>query len=289
MKLKKSDKILIVGLGLLGGSYAMALSKKGFSVSAITANSKDIEYALQKGYIQKGTTEVDSQMIAEANIIVFALYPNVFLEWIEKNAALIKAGTYITDVTGVKGAVVEKIQNMLPRGVEFISAHPMAGKEHSGICEADDGIFKEANYIVVPTNNNTPDAIELCRDLGETLGFKTVCSLTVSQHDEMIAFVSQLTHCIAVSLMCSNGDPNLVNYTGDSFRDLTRIAEINEKMWSELFLLNKAALLQEMDSYRESFDKLYEAIKQEDSETMCDMMRLSTARRKMFNKGGKII
>ena len=105
----------------------------------------------------------------------------------------------------------------------------------------------------------------------------------------MIAFLSQLTHCIAVSLMCANGDPNLVSYTGDSFRDLTRIANINEDMWSELFLLNKEALLYEMDCYRACFDKLYNAVKESDADVLKSMMRLSTERRKMFNKDGKNI
>ena len=105
----------------------------------------------------------------------------------------------------------------------------------------------------------------------------------------MIAFLSQLTHGIAISLMCANGDPNLVRYTGDSFRDLTRIANINDEMWSELFLANREALLQEMDGYRDAFNRLYDTIKDGDREAMRDMMRLSSARRKTFNEGEKLI
>lgn len=289
MNLSEVKNVLIVGLGLLGGSYAKALTRKGFDVKVITLNQDDIDYAVSEGFISGGTTTVNPDLIEQSQLIIFALYPHTFIEWIEKHGSLIKSGTIITDVTGVKGCIVEKVQNMLPTGVEFISAHPMAGKEVGGVRNADDSIFHTANYIVVPTNRNTPDGIRLCCDLGRTLGFRDISSLTVRQHDEMIAFLSQLTHGIAISLMCANGDPNLVRYTGDSFRDLTRIANINDEMWSELFLANREALLLEMDGYREAFDRLYNTIKNGDREAMRDMMRLSSARRKTFNEGEKLI
>jgi prephenate dehydrogenase len=284
MIFSKDKKILIVGLGLLGGCYAMALKKQGFSVFAITLSQEDVDYALENGIIDKGTTKVDEEFIAEADIIVFALYPNVFKKWIEENAHLIKSGTVITDVTGVKECIVYDIQSRLPKGVEFISAHPMAGREVGGVQNSDDKIFKNANYIVVPTESNTQNAIELCKSLGETLGFAKISVLSPEEHDKMIAFLSQLTHCIAVSLMCANDNEDLVKYTGDSFRDLTRIANINDEMWSELFLLNRDALLSEMDAYRETFDKLYATIKNGNREEMRDMMRTSSVRRRKFDK-----
>lgn len=289
MYLNEVKNILIVGLGLLGGSYAKALTKKGFDVKVITLKQNDIDYAVSEGFISGGTTEVDPDLIADSQLIIFALYPHTFIEWIENYGHLIKSGSVVTDVTGVKGCIVEKVQDMLPQGVEFISAHPMAGKENCGVRNSDDDIFKTANYIVVPTNRNTPDGIRLCCDLGRVLGFRDISSLTIRQHDEMIAFLSQLTHAIAVSLMCANGDPNLVRYTGDSFRDLTRIANINDEMWSELFLANREALLEEMDGYRDAFNRLYDSIKMGDRETIRDMMRLSSARRKTFNEGEKLI
>lgn len=284
MKLEKSKRILIVGLGLLGGSYAMALKKRGYTVSAITRDPHSIAYALEQGLIDEGTTAIDADLIAEADVVVFALYPNVFKAWIEKNGHLLRPGTIITDVTGVKSCVVYDIQSLLPDGVEFIAAHPMAGREVSGVRNSSDAIFAGANYIVVPTERNTEDAIELCKDLGVTLGFANVSVLSPEKHDAMIAFLSQLTHCIAVSLMCASDDPDLVQYTGDSFRDLTRIANINDEMWSELFLLNREALLKEMDAYRATFDRLYEYIKNGEREPMRDMMRLSTQRRRQFDK-----
>lgn len=284
MIIDKSKKILIIGLGLLGGSYAMALKRKGYEVSAIDISQSSIDYALEHNLIDLGTTKVDSKLITAADLIVFALYPHTFIDWVQKNGHLIKSGTVVTDVTGVKGCVVYKIQELLPEGVEFISAHPMAGREVMGVENSDDRIFKGANYIVVPTEKNTFSAIELCKSLGQELGFADVSLLPPEKHDEMIGFLSQLTHCIAVALMCAGDDPNLERYTGDSFRDLTRIANINDEMWSELFLANRDSLLSQMDSYRNAFDRLYNCVKNADREEMRSMMRFSTERRRNFDK-----
>ena len=284
MKLIKKVNILIVGLGLLGGSYAKGLKRLGFRVTAITKDKSSVEYAVDNGIIDYGTTEIEPDLIGEADLVIFALYPHVFKEWISANQKYFKSGAVLTDVTGVKGNIVRDIQEILREDVEFVAAHPMAGKEVSGVENSDDAIFKGANYIVVPTEKNTPEAIELCRNLGELLGFKQVAELTVEEHDKMIAFLSQLTHCIAVSLMCCNNTPGMEAYTGDSFRDLTRIARINDEMWSELFLWNREDLLCEMEKFKASFDELYDKIKNGDRDGMREMMRLSTTRRKLFDK-----
>ena len=284
MKLIKKINILIVGLGLLGGSYAKGLKRLGFEVNAITKDKSSVEYAVKNGIIDYGTTEIEPEIIEKADLVVFALYPHIFKSWICDNQKYFKSGAVITDVTGVKGCVVREVQDILREDVEFIAAHPMAGKEVSGVENSDDAIFKGANYIVVPTEKNTKEAIELCRNLGELLGFKQVVELSVEEHDKMIAFLSQLTHCIAVSLMCCNNTPGMEAYTGDSFRDLTRIARINDEMWSELFLSNREDLLCEMEKFKESFDELYQKVKDCDREGMREMMRLSTERRKLFDK-----
>lgn len=284
MKLSKKTNILIVGLGVLGGSYAKALKKKGYFINAITKEQKDIDFALENNIIDNGTTEIDENLIGNADLIIFALYPEIFVNWLRENQKLFKSGAIVTDVTGVKSSIVYQIQDFLREDVEYIPAHPMAGKEVSGVENSDDSIFIGANYIVVPTEKNTFAAIEICTDLGEQLGFKNVSLLTPEKHDEMIAFLSQLTHCIAISLMCCKDNSNLEKYTGDSFRDLTRIARINDVMWSELFSLNKDYLLAEMDKFRTSFNKLYDTIKEDNIDEMRAMMRYSTKRRKLFDK-----
>ena len=234
--------------------------------------------------ISRGADTPDPELIGDADLIIIALYPHTVISWIEMNQHLFKPGAVITDVTGVKGSVVGKVQKMLRDDCEFIAAHPMAGRERSGIEYSDDSIFRVANYIIVPTENNTEGAIEVCRALAETLGFARISTLSVDEHDEMIAFLSQLTHCIAVSLMCANSDPSLKKFTGDSFRDLTRIAKINDEMWSELFIANKEKLLREMDRFKKSFEELETALMRDDREKMREMMRLSTVRRTEFDK-----
>ena len=284
MKLNNETKILIVGLGVIGGGYAEALSNQGFDVSCITKEQKDIDYAIERGMIKFGTTEVDPELIQKSDLIVFALYPTVFIEWIEKYQGLFKPGTLITDVTGVKSSVVSTVQSILRDDVEFISAHPMAGRERSGVEFADSSVFKGANYIVTPTEKNTEEAIEICKELGSLLGFARISVLSPEDHDEMIAFLSQLTHCIAVALMTCNEAEGLEKYTGDSFRDLTRIAKINDAMWSELFLMNKDALIDQMDAFIDEFERMKDMLVSGDREGLRAMMRRSTERRSLFDK-----
>ena len=279
-----SKKILIVGLGLLGGSYAKALKRFGFHISAITKEQSSIDYALKEKIIDEGITEIDARIIGESDLVIFALYPHVFVEWIRDNQHLLKSGALITDVTGVKGSVVYKIQDMLRSDVEFIAAHPMAGREVSGVENSTEKMFVGANYIVTPTAKNSPEAIQTCMELGRLLGFSNVTTLSPEEHDEMIGFLSQLTHCIAITLMTCNDKENMEKFTGDSFRDLTRIARINDAMWSELFMENKDALLKQMTLFSDKFNELKVMIGNGRVEEMRQMMRHSTARRALFDK-----
>ena len=279
-----SKKILIVGLGLLGGSYARALKRFGFHISAINKDQSSIDYAIGEGIIDAGSTDLDEKLIGEADLVIFALYPHIFLEWIENNQHLLKSGCLITDVTGVKGSVVYKVQQMLREDVEFIGAHPMAGREVSGVENSTDQMFVGANYIVTPTDKNTPEAIQTCKELGRLLGFANVSVLSPEEHDEMIGFLSQLTHCIAITLMTCNDTENMEKFTGDSFRDLTRIARINDLMWSELFVANKEPLLRQMNMFMDKFASLKEMLEKEDIDGMRRMMRHSTERRALFDK-----
>ena len=284
MKIDKDTRFLIVGLGLLGGSYAKALKKQGFSVEAVTRSQSTIDYALEQGVIDGGAAFPDPDIIRRADFVVLAMYPQTLLDWVKAHQRYFKPGALITDVTGVKTCVVEPVQQMLRPDVEFIAAHPMAGRETLGVRNADDSIFRGANYIVTPTEKNTTQAIEVCEELGRVLGFARVSRLTPEKHDEMIGFVSQLTHAIAVALMTCNDIEGLEKYTGDSFRDLTRIAKINDEMWSELFLANREALLEQMDQFAAQFALMRQQLAEGDREGMRDVMRRSTVRRKALEK-----
>ena len=276
--------ILIIGLGLIGGSYARGLSKKGYQVSAIDIDPDSIGYALEQGLIRAGSTEPDPALCEAADLIVFALYPTAMIDWVKEHQHLFRPGALLTDVAGVKCGVLDVIQGMLREDLEFIGSHPMAGREVYGVRNSDENIFKIANFIVTPTEKNTPQAIAVARQLGQLLDFHTVVELDPATHDEMIGFVSQLTHAIAVSLMTCNNDQNLQDYTGDSFRDLTRIARINEKMWSELFLLNRKVLVDQIDSFTAELGRMREMLCRQDRAALEEMFRHSTRRRALFDR-----
>ena len=276
--------ILIVGLGLMGGSYARALKRLGFHVIAVDTNTDSVRWAEEQGIIDRGYDCVDEAAVRDADAAIFALYPEVFVQWIRDWQHLFKPGLRITDVTGVKACVVYDVQAALRDDVEFIAAHPMAGREVYGVRNSDDRIFRDANYIVVPTEKNTREAVEWCKSLGRLLGFRNIAELSPEQHDEMIGFVSQLTHVIAVSLMTCSDNTHLADYTGDSFRDLTRIARINDAMWSELFLMNREPLLRQMDIFLKEMHGFRDMLESGDAEGMRAKMRLSTERRALFDK-----
>ena len=282
--MNNNKKILIVGLGLIGGSYAKGLTKNGYEVYAYNRNENAIKYAIDSKIIVNGTSTLDENFISKFDRIIFSLYPSIFTKYIDSYGSYIKDNAIITDVTGVKESIVNYIQDKLSNRVEFIPAHPMAGKEVCGVENADEKIFENANYIITPTEKNTDAGISFAKEIGEILHFRKISILSPKKHDEMIAFLSQLTHCIAISLMTCKDTEGLVDYSGDSFRDLTRIANINENMWRELFLLNKNALIKEIDSFINCMSKLRNFISNEDEEKIKNMMKLSTERRKLFSK-----
>ena len=282
--INKDFKILIVGLGLLGGSYAQGLTDVGFNVGAIDINQESIDYALNEGIIKSGSTTIEQEYVSQFDLIVFALYPKVFINWLKQYQSYFKKGAIITDVTGIKSWVDKEIKSFLRDDVEYVLAHPMAGREVYGVKNSDKTIFKGANYIVIPNDKASEEAVCLVEDIGRLLGFKNVVRLSNEEHDEMIGFLSQLTHCIAVSLMTCKDSEHLVEYTGDSFRDLTRIAKINENMWSELFLLNKEELVSQITLFEEQLAKLKKTIEEENVEEMKEIMTLSTLRRSYFDK-----
>lgn len=284
MKIDKDTNILIVGLGMIGGSYAKGFAKKGILADAIDIDEDTIRYAEEHHIIRRGITTADPKLIGEADVIISGLYPSTFKKWMREKQWFFKSGAIITDVTGVKGCLVREIQDFLREDCEFIAAHPMAGCERLGIEHSDETIFYQANYVMVPTEKNTENAKELCRQIGEILGFARISEVSPEEHDELIGFVSQLTHCIAMCLMTCNHNEKLEDYTGDSFRDLTRIARIDDRMWSELFLLNKDALLHQMKLFTIEVSKLERMLMEGDAEGIRDMMRKSTARRKLFDK-----
>lgn len=274
----------IIGLGLMGASFAKRLSpQKDKTVYGIDQNEQTIQTALELNIIKEGSTD-PGKLIKECNLIILALYPTMIKPWIVENQQYLESGTILMDISGVKTNIVEPVQAILRKDLELISIHPMCGRESRGIDFAQADIFDNANYIIVPTDKNTPKAIEAAKQLGKDLRVKNISILSCEDHDRMIGFLSQLTHVIAVSLMNTHDNSHLVEYTGDSFRDLTRIATINENLWSELFLLNKDILLDEIDQFLDATKHFRDSLEKEDIDEMKRLFIQSTNRRKLFNK-----
>lgn len=274
----------IIGLGLMGASFAKRLSpQKDKTIYGIDQNEQTIQTALELNIIKEGSTD-PGKLIKKCNLIILALYPTMIKPWIVENQQYLESGTILMDISGVKTNIVEPVQAILREDLELISIHPMCGRESRGIDFAQADIFDNANYIIVPTNKNTATAIEAAKQLGKDLRVKNISILSCEEHDRMIGFLSQLTHVIAVSLMNTHDNSHLVEYTGDSFRDLTRIATINEDLWSELFLLNKDILLDEIDQFLDATKHFRDSLEKEDIDEMKRLFIQSTNRRKLFNK-----
>ena len=251
-------KVAIIGLGLIGGSYAIGLSKKGYEVYGVDKNIKTIEYAVENGYISKGFTEAN-QCLSFADLVVICLYPNDVVPFIKENLSYFKEGQVITDVCGVKTEICYEATKLLTNA-HFIGSHPMAGREKVGVMYADEKIFKGTNFLMCPIKGTSNLAIEVVKQMAIDLGFGHIHQISPEFHDQMIAYTSQLTHAIAVSLVNSNTNDEVVKFIGDSYRDLTRIAMINEGLWSQLFIENKTALIDQIDLFVEELEMVKNAI-----------------------------
>lgn len=273
-------KIVVVGLGVIGGSFTMALKKAGFDdVYGIDINEDSLKKAEEQGLIKEGFTTGD-QIVKEADLIIISLYPRLVKKFILDNKDNFKDGAVITDATGIKKLFIEDVVNILPSNIDFVFGHPMAGREKKGIDFASAEVFNGANYIITPVERNKPENLDLIENLVYKLGFKRVKRITPEYHDEMIGYTSQLPHTLAVALVNSDIEGRETgSFIGDSYRDLTRIANINEDLWSELFLGNKENLLKSIENFETELDKIKSAIKNDDKETLKKLFIKSTERR----------
>ena len=275
-------KILIVGLGLIGGSYAMGLTLKGHQVYAVDKNIETINLAKEKKIIVDGFLNPKS-IIGEVDLIILAIYPQAIISFINEYNDYFKENQIITDVCGVKTSFVNNVAASLKSAI-YLSHHPMAGKEKIGIKYADNTIFKGANFLITPLKNTPNRAIEVLKSIACDLEFGRVTIISPEQHDDMIGFTSQLTHAIAVSLVNSDHNEDTKSFIGDSYRDLTRIAMINDELWSELFLENKDSLFKHISSFEEELDKLKLALKNNDKEALIQLFKNSTQIRRNMEK-----
>ena len=273
-------KIVVVGIGVVGGSFTMALKEAGYDdVYGIDINEESLEKAKKLGLIKEGFTN-GKEIVKSADFIIISLYPRLVKQFIVDNKDNFKDGAVITDATGIKKLFIEDIVKILPENIDFVFGHPMAGREKKGIDFASSQVFKGANYILTPVARNKEENLNMIEDLVYKIGFKRVKRITPDYHDEMIGYTSQLPHSLAVALVNSDVEGRETgSFIGDSYRDLTRIANINEDLWSELFLGNKDNLLKSIENFEIELDKIKEAIENDDKEALKEIFIKSTKRR----------
>lgn len=280
--MQKSLNIAIIGLGVIGGSFALALKKQKeipVHLMGIDHDPKTLERALEEGAIDYGESSNQS-ILQKADLVIITLYPSDVVDFVKTNREIFKEGAILTDTAGVKGDLVDQVLPVLPEGADFIFGHPMAGKESQGFNYADGDIFQNANYLITPVESNKQENIDLFTRILKAVGFKRISEVSPQSHDEMIAYVSQLCHIIAVSLINSDiPGRDTADFVGDTYRELTRIAKINAPLWNELFLYNKKELLTVMENFENQFNQLKIAIEEDNQASLTDMLVEATSRR----------
>lgn len=272
-------KIFIVGLGLMGASYATKLSQLGHDVFGFDKDDKTLDKAIMDQVI-KGSNFED---LKNADVVILALYPNQIINFVKENLKYFDQ-QLITDISGTKTKLLKELLELLPKSIHYVSHHPMAGREKSGYDHRDITMFNGANFLVIDSKHAQDKHIEIIKQLGIDLGFKKQVVLSDKAHDELIAHTSQLTHLLAVGLMLMNNSELTKDATGDSFRDLTRIANINEVMWTELFLENKVALVDKIEQFNIVLNDLKNDILKSDEQAIRKKLKESRKRRMSFNE-----
>ena len=273
----------IVGLGLIGGSYAKAL--RNLKVRKILG--MDISHGIARACLNANmideVVEEDGSNLKEADIIICSVYPEAVMGFVRQNVHNFAEGMLMTDATGVKGTMPREIQELLPEGCEFISGHPMAGRQGSGLGMSDAAIFNNSNYIIVPTEKNTPEAVNWLEEFAKTLGCARSVKVSMEDHDKIIAYTSDLPHITAVALVNSASyNENTQYFIAGGFRDATRVADINPDLWSDLFLSNRDNVIAEIENYQSQLERWKKAIVEYDRETLKEIMREAGPRRRML-------
>ncbi|QRN84706.1 prephenate dehydrogenase [Clostridia bacterium] len=251
-------KVTIVGLGLIGGSIALGLVGKVAEVRGVDISEEILDSA-RKRQMADVLSISPEETIPYSDVVIVALYPKMTEQFIIKHRDLFTPGTIVIDVSSIKSHIVSKLQNIMPEGVEFLGTHPMAGREGRGIDKAREEMFLGSYYLLTPTEKNSERAVKLLGSLMELLGVRKIVSLSPTEHDALVSYTSQMPHVLASLLM--NGFTESSKFLiGGSFKDATRVATINEDLWTELFIENKEHLLEEMDQFEKRWFVLKEAI-----------------------------
>lgn len=270
-----------VGLGLMGGSIAKAIranildiAESSGKIFAYDKNEASLKKALENNIVDKVFIEGEqNKMLGDCDIVFICLYPHATLKFIQENNGHFKKDCIITDISGVKTFLYESLKDFDFHGADFIFGHPMAGNEKEGYINSSDEVFVNRNYILMTSEKNKKENIELLKELIMSLGFGRIIETDCKTHDHKIAFTSQLCHVIACSLVDSAEDERITEFGGGSYEDLTRIALINAPLWTELFLSNKEELLLHLEEFEKSLGKIKSCIQKSDAEGLEDVLQ----------------
>ena len=255
----------MIGLGLIGGSMAYAL--RGFRDAEIIGC--DIDAATREAAYKSRAVDAvyadAAQAISGADLVILCIYPDAIPKLVTETAAAFKPGAVLTDVSGVKTSVAERIAACLPEGVDYVGGHPMAGKEVEGFANASPELFWMTGFIVCPLPSSRPENVKLILEMAHYIGATRIAVDTPQEHDSIIAYTSDLMH-VAAAALCLDFHPGMNRaYTAGAFRDCTRIARINPELWCELFLENRTNTLYEIDRLEKSLSRLRQAIEEQDA------------------------
>ena len=275
--------IVIVGLGLIGGSMAKALRGfEGFRILGVDVSQPTLRYALEQEIVDQAE-EDPVKALAAGDLVFLCLHPRGIVEFMAEHRDHFKPGAMVTDVCGIKGAILEGAK-VLPSSVSFVGGHPMAGTEFSGIQHALVNMFQGAHYILTPNGQSRPEHVALMERVARHIGCADVVQTTPEQHDAMIAYTSQMMHIIAVSV-CD--DENLFQYQGfegDSFRGCTRVAALDVPLWTQLFSMNAQALCTALERLEGNLHAYRQVIQAGDWEALSGKLAYSAARKRKMNR-----
>ncbi len=278
----EQKRIVVVGLGLIGGSMAMALQGfEDYEIVGVVRSASTYQKALARHAAHRVTYDAANELPG-ADVVILAQDPQGILSFLEEHRSHFKPGSVIIDVCGIKRAIVEGAR-CLPEQVDFIGCHPMAGKEVSGIDNAEAGLFRNTHFIMTPTEDVSEEHVELVKRLAEFCQFRDVICTTPERHDEMIAYTSQLMHVIALSVCDDEELFSCRGFEGGSFRDCTRVAALDVPLWTQLFSLNREALSQTVRRLEGRLAAYRRAIETDDQELLAAMLTHSAARKKLMN------